>query len=861
MDFDFTTETITPDSTNILTIGGTGALELPVGTTLQQPITAIAGAIRWNTTIPRVEYYSGSVWKSFGTVTSVDLISGAGISVSGGPVTSSGSITVTNTGVISLAGTADQISVSTSTGSITASIPSTFIAPGSLQYTTNVGITYEEITAAGSTQGTATPITKTYTEIIAGAVLSGIILPVPSFIGEIHYIANTSGVEIYVWPNIGVSIADGTIDVNTYINPGDVQGYIWGSDTWDVFNTGIAAGNTGITLSSTPGNTVITNTGVLSFSASTTGLTPATATTGNIVLGGTLNISNGGTGASSATLAFNALSPLTTSGDTLYYNGTNNVRLPISSNGNILSIASGLPSWVTQASMSVGSSTTSTTATNLAGGAAGYVPYQTASGSTSFVTAGTSSQVLVSGTTPSFVSVPTALGYTPVNKAGDTMTGALTLSADPVLSLQAATKQYVDANASGLTVQPAVVVAQTVDLTTLGNGSSGPITTVGTFIPGSLYTNGTYTNVPLLTNNVGAGAEATVVVSGNVVTSFSITSPGNDYVIGDELYIGTAAGASGIGFMSLVASVSANWGNVTYTAGSADLNGGTGIGATLAPSTNGILVLDGYKFLVNDRILIRAETNQIQNGIYVLTTQGSASTTWLLTRAADYDDSVINQVVPGNYIFVMQGKTNKNTGWTETGIGTSSVVGAKTGAIEIGTDNIVYAQFSGNTVYTAGVGLDLIGTEFINTGVISLTTNTGLSTNVSAAGNVTVTNTGVTSIIAGPGISVSSATGNVTVTQVDVIGNTIDVSTTYIIVPGVFTIFADATSAGFVVSLPAVPNAGEIHNIKKIDQTRNIVTISGNGNSIDKYTTIEMNVPFTSMEVQWSATTGSWFII
>lgn len=37
------------------------------------------------------------------------------------------------------------------------------------------------------------------------------------------------------------------------------------------------------------------------------------------------------------------------------------------------------------------------------------------------------------------------LGYTPVNKAGDTMSGLLVLSADPSVALGAATKQYVDA--------------------------------------------------------------------------------------------------------------------------------------------------------------------------------------------------------------------------------------------------------------------------------------------------------------------------------------------------------------------------------------------------------------------------------
>ena len=38
MDFDFTTETITPDVTSILTIGGTGGVEISVGTTAERPV-------------------------------------------------------------------------------------------------------------------------------------------------------------------------------------------------------------------------------------------------------------------------------------------------------------------------------------------------------------------------------------------------------------------------------------------------------------------------------------------------------------------------------------------------------------------------------------------------------------------------------------------------------------------------------------------------------------------------------------------------------------------------------------------------------------------------------------------------------
>lgn len=52
------------------------------------------------------------------------------------------------------------------------------------------------------------------------------------------------------------------------------------------------------------------------------------------------------------------------------------------------------------------------------------------------------------GTPPTWQTVVGALGYTPVNKAGDTMTGLLILSGDPVAALGAATKQYVDAGTS-----------------------------------------------------------------------------------------------------------------------------------------------------------------------------------------------------------------------------------------------------------------------------------------------------------------------------------------------------------------------------------------------------------------------------
>lgn len=42
--------------------GGTGALDLPVGTTAQRPSAPVTGMWRFNSTTNGLEYYNGSSW-------------------------------------------------------------------------------------------------------------------------------------------------------------------------------------------------------------------------------------------------------------------------------------------------------------------------------------------------------------------------------------------------------------------------------------------------------------------------------------------------------------------------------------------------------------------------------------------------------------------------------------------------------------------------------------------------------------------------------------------------------------------------------------------------------------------------------
>ena len=76
--------------------------------------------------------------------------------------------------------------------------------------------------------------------------------------------------------------------------------------TITIANTGVLSNiaGSGISVSSATGDVTIANTGVLSFSGGTTGLTPATATTGAVTLAGTLGIANGGTNTTATPTAY-----------------------------------------------------------------------------------------------------------------------------------------------------------------------------------------------------------------------------------------------------------------------------------------------------------------------------------------------------------------------------------------------------------------------------------------------------------------------------------------------------------------------------------------------------------------------------
>ena len=114
--------------------------------------------------------------------------------------------------------------------------------------------------------------------------------------------------------------------------------------------------------------------------------------------------------------------------------------------------------------------------------------------------------------------------------------------------------------------------------------------------------------------------------------------------------------------------------------------------------------IDGVTLQTGDRILIKNQTTQSQNGIYNVNASGAPS------RATDM---ATGSNAAGAFVFVEQGTVNAENGFTCT---------SDTGSAVVGTNNLTFAQFSGAGQIIAGDGLEKSG----NTLSTDLKANGGL---------------------------------------------------------------------------------------------------------------------------------------
>lgn len=211
---------------------------------------------------------------------------------------------------------------------------------------------------------------------------------------------------------------------------------------------------------------------------------------------------------------------------------------------------------------------------------------------------------------------------------------------DPTTAQDAATKNYVDTVASTLATDSAVVHKT-------GNETVGGVKT--------------FTSSPVVPTPSGATEAANKSYVDSVSQGLNVKSPAQ---------------------LATAAALPAN----TYN------NGSSGVGATLTANANGALTVDGVTVSAGNRILVKNEVSQANNGVYVVTTVGDGSTPYVLTRSTDADTGT---EMLSAFVFIEGGNVNANSGYVQ----------ATTGSITIGSTNIVWSQFSSAGNITAGDGL------------------------------------------------------------------------------------------------------------------------------------------------------------
>jgi hypothetical protein len=330
---------------SILYRGASGWAALAPGTNGQLLQTKGAGA--------NPQWFTAS---GTGTVTSVDASGGlTGMTFTGGPITSTGTLTLGGTLGTGYGGT--NLTSFTSGGALYAT-STTALTTGTLPVASGgTGITTTPIngalligngtgyTSARLTAGSNITITNSSGAITIASTASGSVT-------SVDVSGGTTGLTTSGGPITGsgtITIA-GTLAINSggtgqttasaafnalspITSTGDL---IIGNGTNSA--TRLAIGTNGYVLTSngTTATWAASSGGVTSFQTSLNGLTPSTSTTGAITLAGTLGAISGGTGQSTYA-----------TGDILYASATNTLsKLTAGTNGYVLTLVAGVPAWM-----------------------------------------------------------------------------------------------------------------------------------------------------------------------------------------------------------------------------------------------------------------------------------------------------------------------------------------------------------------------------------------------------------------------------------------------------------------------------------------------------------------------------------
>ena len=256
-----------------------------------------------------------------------------------------------------------------------------------------------------------------------------------------------------------------------------------------------------------------------------------------------------------------------------------------------------------------------------------------------------------------------------------------------------------------------LTTAQTLTNKTISGANNTLTNIANASLTNSSVTVGT-TAIALGASSLTLGGLTSVAVTQDPTSALQLATKQYVDAVAEGLHVHASCAAATTGTLASITG-----GTVTYN------NGTAGVGATLTLSV-ALTTLDNYTLLNGDRVLVKNEATQANNGIYTWATGGT-----VLTRATDFDTAA--EMASGDFTFITNGTLYANTGWVQTDPVTT-----------VGTSPVVWVQFSGAGTYTAGTGLTLAGSQFsiTNTAVTAASYGSAsktLTATVNAQGQLT----------------------------------------------------------------------------------------------------------------------------
>jgi cytoskeletal protein CcmA (bactofilin family) len=213
--------------------------------------------------------------------------------------------------------------------------------------------------------------------------------------------------------------------------------------------------------------------------------------------------------------------------------------------------------------------------------------------------------------------------------------------------------------------------------------------------------------------------------------------------------------------------------------------------------------VDGVALVVGDRVLVKDQTTGSQNGIYVV-----SSGAW--SRASDADAP--NEVSPGLFLFVEEGTLNGDNGFVIT----------SDAPLTVGTDAIIFTQFSGAGQIVAGNALTKSG-------------NT-LDVVVAGSGGIEIVSDALQlkSSLAGAGLVYGSGVLDVvgTANRITVNSDSIDIASTYVGQSSITTLGTVTTGVWNATIVSPTYGGTGVNNGSKT------ITLGGNLTTAGAYSTI-----------------------